>query len=69
MLLPGHAAYIWAGYANCANYPPALAACKPYFSQDIVWRKQRLLLTRNDRIRGLPDRAGLALERRKLPQP
>lgn len=66
VLLPGHAAYIWVGYANCANYKPALAACKPYFSQDIVWGKQRLLLTGNDRMRGLPERVGFALEPRKI---
>ena len=26
VLLPGHSFYIWGGYANLANYPPALTA-------------------------------------------
>ena len=48
VLLPGHAAYIWGGYANVANYPPALKAAGLYFSQTIIWDKQHPVLTRKD---------------------
>ncbi|OPZ24006.1 MAG: DNA methylase [Lentisphaerae bacterium ADurb.BinA184] len=48
MLLPGHIAYIWGGYANCGNYPPFLKKHKLYFSQAIIWDKQHPVLTRKD---------------------
>jgi DNA modification methylase len=48
VLEPGRAAYIWGGYANCANYPPVLKACGLYFSQAIIWDKQHPVLTRKD---------------------
>jgi len=48
VLQPGHAFYIWGGYANLGNYPPVLAAHKLYFSQGIVWDKQHPVLTRKD---------------------
>lgn len=48
VLVPGRAAYIWGGYANCANYPPVLKACGLYFSQAIIWDKQHPVLTRKD---------------------
>lgn len=48
VLLPGRAAYIWGGYANCANYPSALAECGLYFSQSIIWVKEHPVLTRKD---------------------
>ncbi|MFL5330041.1 MAG: DNA-methyltransferase [Gemmataceae bacterium] len=48
VLLPGHRFYIWGGYANCANYPPALKAAELYFSQSIIWDKQHPVLTRKD---------------------
>jgi DNA modification methylase len=48
VLLPGHAFYIWGGYANVANYPPAIAAAKFYFSQAIIWYKLHPVLTRKD---------------------
>ena len=48
VLLPGRAAYIWGGYANCANYPPVLKACGLYFSQAIIWVKEHPVLTRKD---------------------
>ena len=48
VLVPGRAFYIWGGYANCANYPAALAASKLYFSQAIIWVKQHPVLTRKD---------------------
>jgi DNA modification methylase len=47
-LKPGGAFYIWGGYANCANYPPALADCGLYFSQAIIWVKNMPVLTRKD---------------------
>lgn len=47
-LIPGGAFYIWGGYANIANYPPALKDCGFYFSQGIVWDKEHPVLTRKD---------------------
>jgi DNA modification methylase len=47
-LQPGRAFYLWGGYANCANYPPVLKACRLYFSQAIIWHKQHPVLTRKD---------------------
>ena len=48
VLKPGGAFYLWGGYANCANYPPALAECGLYFSQAIIWVKEHPVLTRKD---------------------
>jgi len=48
VLEPGRAAYIWGGYANCANYPAALKEAELYFSQAIIWDKQHPVLTRKD---------------------
>ncbi|MEX2670906.1 MAG: DNA methyltransferase [Phycisphaeraceae bacterium] len=48
VLEPGRAAYIWGGYANCANYPPVLKKHKLYFSQAIIWHKMHPVLTRKD---------------------
>jgi DNA modification methylase len=48
VLTPGGGFYIWGGYANCANYPPALKAVGLYFSQSIIWDKQHPVLTRKD---------------------
>ncbi len=48
MLLPGRGFYIWGGYGNLGNYPPALAESGLYFSQGIVWDKQHPVLTRKD---------------------
>jgi DNA modification methylase len=48
VLLPGHAWYLWGGYANCANYPPVLKAVGLYYSQAIIWDKQHPVLTRKD---------------------
>ncbi len=47
-LEPGRGFYIWGGYANCANYPPALRASGLYFSQALIWDKQHPVLTRKD---------------------
>lgn len=48
VLIPGGVFYIWGGYANTANYPPALKAHGLYFSQSIIWDKQHPVLTRKD---------------------
>ena len=40
--------YIWGGYANVANYPPALKEAGLYFCQTIIWDKQHPVLTRKD---------------------
>jgi len=48
VLEPGRSFYLWGGYANCANYPPALKACGLYFSQAIIWVKEHPVLTRKD---------------------
>jgi DNA modification methylase len=48
VLQPGRAFYIWGGYANVGNYPPALKPCGLYFSQAIIWHKMHPVLTRKD---------------------
>lgn len=48
VLVPGGSFYIWGGYANCGNYPPALKASGLYFSQAIIWNKLHPVLTRKD---------------------
>jgi DNA modification methylase len=48
VLEPGRCWYVWGGYANCGNYPPALKACELYFSQAIIWVKEHPVLTRKD---------------------
>lgn len=48
VLLPGHAFYVWGGYANVANYPPALKSAGLYFSQALIWHKLHPVLTRKD---------------------
>jgi len=48
VLKPGRSFYIWGGFSNLANYPPALAEAGLYFSQSIVWDKQHPVLTRKD---------------------
>ncbi len=45
---PGRGFYIWGGYGNCGNYPPALKACGLYFSQAVIWHKMHPVLTRKD---------------------
>lgn len=47
-MVAGAGYYIWGGYANVANYPPALRAVKFYFSQTIIWVKEHPVLTRKD---------------------
>ncbi len=48
VLQPGRAFYLWGGYSNVANYPPALKAAGLYFSQTIIWVKEHPVLTRKD---------------------
>jgi len=48
VLEPGRSFYIWGGYANIGNYPPALKECGLYFSQSIIWVKGWPVLTRKD---------------------
>jgi DNA modification methylase len=48
VLKPGGSFYLWGGYANCANYPAALAECGLYFSQTVIWVKEHPVLTRKD---------------------
>jgi DNA modification methylase len=48
VLEPGGSFYIWGGYANCGNYPPALKTAGLYFSQAIIWVKEHPVLTRKD---------------------
>jgi DNA modification methylase len=48
VLQPGRAFYVWGGYSNCGNYPPALKAAGLHFSQAIIWDKQHPVLTRKD---------------------
>jgi DNA modification methylase len=48
VLAPGRSFYIWGGYVNCLNYPPALKAAELYFSQAIIWIKEHPVLTRKD---------------------
>lgn len=47
-LVDGGTFYIWGGYANCANYPPAMKGSSLYFSQAIIWVKEHPVLTRKD---------------------
>lgn len=48
VLEPGRSFYIWGGYANCGNYPPALKGNKMFFAQAIIWVKEHPVLTRKD---------------------
>jgi DNA modification methylase len=48
VLIPGGAFYVWGGYANCANYPAALAGAQLYFSQAVIWIKEHPVMTRKD---------------------
>jgi len=50
VLKPGGTFYIWGGYANIGNYPPALKKSGLYFSQGIVWDKEHPVLTRKDML-------------------
>lgn len=45
---PGRCFYIWGGYSNISNYPPALVEAGLYFSQMVIWDKQHPVMTRKD---------------------
>jgi DNA modification methylase len=45
---PGRSFYIWGGYANIVNYPPAIKASQLKFAQCIIWVKGHPVLTRKD---------------------
>ena len=45
-LEPGRNFYVWGGYGNCKNYPQALDEAGLYFSQAIIWFKNRPTLVR-----------------------
>ena len=48
VLRPGGGYYIWGGFMNLPNYPPALKGAGLYFSQAIIWVKEHPVLTRKD---------------------
>jgi DNA modification methylase len=48
VLEPGRSFYIWGGYSNFGNYPPAIKKAGLYFSQAIIWDKEHPVLTRKD---------------------
>jgi DNA modification methylase len=48
VLVAGRSFFIWGGYSNFGNYPPALRESGLYFSQAIVWDKEWPVLTRKD---------------------
>lgn len=48
VMADGASFYVWGGYANCANYPPAFKASGLYFSQAVIWVKEHPVLTRKD---------------------
>jgi DNA modification methylase len=51
-LEPGRAFYIWGGYGNLKNYPPAIAESELYFSQAVIWVKNHPVLGRKDFMSG-----------------
>ena len=48
VLQPGRAFYLWGGFSNIENYPPAMKTAELYFSQAIIWVKEHPVLTRKD---------------------
>ena len=48
VLRPGGGFYIWGGFMNLPNYPPALKAVGLYFSQAVIWVTEHPVLTRKD---------------------
>jgi len=47
-LEPGRSFYVWGGYSNITNYPPAIKAAGLYYSQAIIWLKNLAVFTRKD---------------------
>jgi len=48
VLEPGRAAYLWGGYANCANYPAVMKKAGLFFAQAIIWVKGYPVMNRKD---------------------
>ena len=48
VLEPGRAFYIWGGYSNVRDYPPAIEESELFLSQIVVWVKEHPVLTRKD---------------------
>lgn len=48
VLQPGRGFYIWGGYGNLGDYPPALKKHGLYFSQGIAWDKLHPVMGRKD---------------------
>lgn len=48
VLDPGRAFYIWGGYSNVFDYPPALETAGLKFSQIVVWVKGHPVMSRKD---------------------
>ena len=48
VLKPGRCFYLWGGYANIGNYPPALVANELHMSQCLIWVKGHPVITRKD---------------------
>ncbi|MBX3408240.1 MAG: site-specific DNA-methyltransferase, partial [Phycisphaeraceae bacterium] len=48
VLVPGGGFYLWGGYVNIRNYPPALDDAGLYFSQCLIWHKMHPVITRKD---------------------
>jgi len=44
----GSSFYIWGGFSNIGNYPPAMRSAGLYWSQCIIWVKNMKVLTRLD---------------------
>ncbi len=48
MLEPGRAFYIWGGWSNLGNYPPALREAGLFWHQQLIWVKNQPVLCRKD---------------------
>jgi DNA modification methylase len=48
VLEPGRAFYIWGGWSNLGNYPPALRAAGMFWHQQLIWVKNQPVLCRKD---------------------
>jgi hypothetical protein len=63
VLQAGRCFYLWGGYANISNYPPALKASGLYFSQCLVWVKGHPV--NEKRLHGQPRVVLLRMARRR----
>jgi len=48
VLQPGRAFYIWGGWSNLGNYPPALERAGLFWHQQLIWVKNQPVLCRKD---------------------